>query len=397
MLINGQRALAYVVTVDDVTPIDGADNIELARVGGWNVIVRKQEYHPGDKAVFCEIDSLLPDVEWSQFLAPKHFKVKTYKLGKFGVVSQGLLLPMGILPDNCCKDVHSDVTDVLGIKYYIAEDNERKASKPDKDAKYKAMSARCKNLAKYRWYRWLMRHDWGKKTLFLFFGRSVDKPKRYPDWIQKTDEERWANLPQIFEDDSTYEVSEKIDGTSATYFIDKTKRKPEFGVCSRNVRLTYEPRDLYCDGRKTGTSAHWEMYYKYHIEDVLERIARTQCARRVVIQGEIYGPSIQGNPLKVNERNFAAFNLIIDGRRLTSTAARQILADRGVPFVPILDKYYVVPKDRDEFAKSADGMSAINPKCRREGLVYRKVDHRCPDGIFSFKNVSQEYLLKLKD
>ena len=67
MLINGERALAYTVIIDSITPIEGADNIELAHVGGWNVIIRKTEYKPGDMAIFCEIDSLLPEKEWSEF------------------------------------------------------------------------------------------------------------------------------------------------------------------------------------------------------------------------------------------------------------------------------------------------------------------------------------------
>ena len=54
---NGKRMLAYIVQVDDITSIEGADNIELARVGGWSLIVKKQEFNIGDMAVFFEIDS----------------------------------------------------------------------------------------------------------------------------------------------------------------------------------------------------------------------------------------------------------------------------------------------------------------------------------------------------
>lgn len=397
MLINGKRALAYIVEIDSISPIEGADNIELAHVGGWNVITRKHEYHPGDRAVFFEIDSLLPDVEWSQFLAAKHFKVKTYKLGKFNVVSQGLLLPTSILPDNCDKSLHADVTDVLGVRYYVAEDNERKANKPSDAAKYKAMAARCKKLAKYKWWRWFMKCEWGKRLMFTIFGKSVDKPKRWPDWITKTDEERWANMPWIFDDPHPYVVTEKIDGSSATYFLDLTRHKPEFGVCSRNVRQTYESVDAYRGGRELGTNIYWEMCYKYYIQDAIMRIAKRCDAKRVVVQGEIYGAAIQGNPYKMKERKFAAFNVIVDGKKLDTFRAKCLCDGNKIPFVPIIDDNYVIPKDAEEFRKSADGMSVINPHCRREGLVYRREDTYSSDGIISFKNVSTEYLLKLKD
>ena len=99
MINDGKRALAYIVIIDSITPIEGADNIELAHVGGWNVIVKKDEFKAEDLAVFFEIDSKLPETEWSEFLRPKHFKIKTMKLGKFGVISQGLLLPIGIMPE----------------------------------------------------------------------------------------------------------------------------------------------------------------------------------------------------------------------------------------------------------------------------------------------------------
>lgn len=190
MIVDGKRALAYIVKIDSISPIEGADNIELAHVGGWNVIVKKQEYQPGDVSIFFEIDSLLPETEWSEFLRPKHFKVKTYKLNKFGgVVSQGLLISVSILPEDASTEVNTDVTDILGVTYYVKEDNQRKAN-ANPDAKYQNMAARHKNLAKRKWFRYLMKRSWGRKLLFFFLGRKKDNPKGWPEWIKKTDEER---------------------------------------------------------------------------------------------------------------------------------------------------------------------------------------------------------------
>ena len=387
---NGERMLAYTVTVDSITPIEKADNIELAHVGGWNVIIRKHEFNVGDMAVFFEIDSLLPETEWSEFLRPKKFKVKTYKLGKFNVVSQGLLLPMSILPDNKEYALHEDVTNTLGVKYYVAEDNDRKA-KSNPNAKYNNMCARNAKLAKKKWWKWLMKRTWGRKLLFVFFGRKKDNPKNWPMWIKKTDEDRIENVMFMLEDKNPYIATEKIDGTSTTFFLDLTGRKPDFGVCSRNVRqMDADKKNFVSDMSGIG-NVYWEMAFKYNVEDALNDIAKKHNYKHVVLQGETYGESVQGNKYKLDERRFAAFNLIFDGERLGSVEAKKILAEYDIPFVPIIDDNYILPDadDFEEFKQSADGKSVINKKCLREGFVYRS-----QDGQRSFKNVSRKFLLK---
>lgn len=387
---NGERMLAYTVTIDSITPIEKADNIELAHVGGWNVIIRKNEFNVGDMAVFFEIDSLLPETEWSEFLRPKKFKVKTYKLGKFNVISQGLLLPMSILPDNKTYELHEDVTKLLGIKYYVAEDNARKA-KSNPNAKYNNMCARNSNLAKKKWWKWLMKRAWGRKLLFVFFGRKKDNPKNWPNWVKKTDEDRIENVMFMLEDKNPYVVTEKIDGTSTTFFLDLTGRKPDFGVCSRNVRqMDADQKNFVSDMSGIG-NVYWEMAFKYDVEDALKDIAKKHNHKHVVLQGETYGESVHGNKYKLDERRFAAFNLIFDGERLGSVEAKKILAGYDIPFVPIIDDNYILPDadDFEEFKQSADGKSVINKKCLREGFVYRS-----QDGQRSFKNVSRKFLLK---
>ena len=396
MLVNGERALAYIVNVDDVKPIEGADNIELACVGGWRVIVNKQQFNPGDEAIFFEIDSLVPEAEWSEFLRPRKFKVKSYKLNKFGVTSQGLLMPMSILPQNKRFKVGNDVTKVLGVKYYVAEDNERKAKGGNPNEKYNRMAAKHPKLAKKKWFRWLMRRMWGKRLLFVFLGRHIDERKyKFPTWIKVTDEERIENMPWILDVKEPFSVQEKIDGTSTTFFLDCTKRKHDFGVCSRHVRQMTPDQVSYHTDKDAGIgNVYWEMAFKYDIQNVLEKIAKKHNVKRVVLQGETYGESVQGNPLHIKGRDFAAFNLIFDGERLGSLDAKKILDEYDVPFVPVLDENFIMP-DKEDFESlklMADGKSVINSKYRREGFVYRSLD-----GKQSCKNVSREYLLKIKD
>ena len=390
MIVNGERALAYIVNVDSVTPIEGADNIELAHVGGWTLITNIGQFKEGDEAVLFEIDSLLPETEWSEFLRPKKFRIKTLKLNKFGVWSQGLLMPMDILPKGKSFKVGDDVTKVLGVKYYVAEDNERKAKNPDSNQKYNRMCARNPKLAQKPWFKWFMKRMWGRKLLFVFFGRKDDNPKKFPQWIKRTDEERIENCMFMLDDKSPYVVSEKIDGTSLTAFLDLTGRKPDFGVCSRNVRQI----DMYEENFHTGTAGtnvYWEAALRYDLKTVCEKIAKETGSKRVVIQGEVYGEGIQGNPLHIDHRDLAVFNLVLDCVRFGSIEARDILAKYGVPFVPILDESFTLPdkEDFEGFKLFADGKSVINKKCLREGIVCRS-----QDGQKSFKNVSRKWLMK---
>ena len=391
-----ERSLAHIEKIAWIKPIEGADNIELIGVLGWVLIAKKGEFKVNDFCVFFEIDSKLPEKDWSEFMRPKHFKVKTMKLGKFNVISQGLALPLSAFDSEGCifpalndglPVEGTDVTEILGVTYSVQEDNIRKSKNGDPNAKYNSMAARHKELFKKKPIRWLMRHTWGKKLLFLFFGRKGDKPKAFPDWIHKTDETRIENAPFYLESTNPWVKTEKIDGTSSTYaidFLNKKVKKGDFIVCSRNVRQRDEDQACY---HECG-NVYWEMADKYNIETALRDIANKHNANRVVLQGETYGEGLQGNPYKINERRFAAFNLIIDGNRLGSVEAKDILKEYGISFVPIIDTNYYLPKDMETFKLEADGKSLV-ADVSREGFVYRS-----QDGTQSFKNVSRQFLLK---
>ena len=121
--MNNQRALAHIERVTNIRPILGADNIEQCNVLGWNLITKKGEFHDGDKCVYIQIDSKCPEIPEFEFLRSKDFKVKTMKLGKFNCISQGLALPVTTFPKLALMPEGTDVTNDLGITYYVAEDN----------------------------------------------------------------------------------------------------------------------------------------------------------------------------------------------------------------------------------------------------------------------------------
>lgn len=384
---NKERALAHIEKIEWVKPIEGANNIELIGVLGWVCVAKKGEFQTGDLAVYIEIDSKCPENdERFEFLANKKYKVKTMKLGKFKVISQGLALPLSLFPELDGKNIGDDVSKYLKITYSSEEDVKRKSNSIDPNAKFKSMAAHHKNLAKKKWFRWLMKRECGKKLLFFFLGKKRDNPKEFPKWIVKTDETRIENAPFYLQNKNPWIKTEKLDGTSCTFAIDRQKKgkdKFEFIVCSRNVRQADKNQECYHD-----SNIYWELADKYGIESVLTKLAIENNYDRVVLQGEGVG-DVQGNPYKFKENRLYVFNLIIEGNRVGTKEMADFCDGNNLLHVPIISTEYYLPKTMEEMKLEADGYSEINPKVRREGYVYRS-----QDGQQSFKNVSREYLLK---
>ena len=88
------RKLASIQRIDDIQPIEGKDRIAMARIKGWNVIIQKSEFNVGDKCVFLEIDSVLPEKSWFEFMRQRKFRVRTLKFGN--AISQGLAFPLSV-------------------------------------------------------------------------------------------------------------------------------------------------------------------------------------------------------------------------------------------------------------------------------------------------------------
>lgn len=86
------RTLASIQRIFEIVPIEGADRIELAKVLGWQVVVKKGQFKPGDLCVYIEIDSIVPDKSCFEFMRDRKFHVKTIKLR--GTLSQGLIMPL---------------------------------------------------------------------------------------------------------------------------------------------------------------------------------------------------------------------------------------------------------------------------------------------------------------
>ena len=383
---DNQRELAYVVAIDEIRPIPNYDRVEHARVGGWWVIVRKDQFKVGDLAIYIEVDSRVPEKEPFMFLEKRNFKVKTLKMCK--VISQGLLMAFedfGWKEDK--YEIGTFLTKELEITYASDEDNKRKAASVDK---YKKMAQRRPNLFKKPWARWFMRREWGRRLMFFFFGKKKDKKGGWPAWVIKTDEERCQNMPWLFpgNPDEKWIATEKVDGTSTTTTLRGKGRKEEFYVCSRNVVFDTPEKGCYYD-----TNVYLEMAEKYKFYDVLKDLKEKNDLLFITMQGETYGEGIQKRTYGLKGHDFKAFNLIFgfksgEVHRFNPIEMTYILAKYNIPCVDIVDTQFIIPATRDELLTIAEGKSAIDGGMR-EGLVFRSYD-----GTKSFKAVSNPFLLK---
>ncbi len=347
------RKLASIRKVDDIRPIDGADAIECAVVGGWTVVVKKSEYKPGDLAVYCEIDSWIP-VEIAPFLVkgkePREFegvkgeRLKTIKLR--GQLSQGLLLPMSVLNVErdgvvyeTLADEGCDVSDVLNIK------------------------------------------KWEKAIPAQLAGQVRGN---FPTLIPKTDQERCQNLTKeigaAIETGLAFEITEKLEGSSCTMYLDV---EGEFHVCSRNMDLKLDENNSF-----------WRAAIKYNVEQKMHDAGLFG----VAIQGELIGPGIQGNIYKLSDIEFRVFDVysIAQGAYLSPPVRQVLIKQIDLLHVPtlaysakLLDTLGITTVEGLlAFAegKSLFGAAGLEPE--REGVVFKQVD-----GGMTFKAISNKYLL----
>lgn len=397
---KGQRELAYAVKVTNITSINGADRVELAHVNGWQVMVKKGEYKIGDLAVYFEIDSKLPETEPFEFMSKYKYRVKTQKFIKGSVLSQGLIMTPAELG---LKDVKEGdfLTDKLGVTYYEAEDNIRKADNK-KLAELKADKFMEKWAKEHKFlFRFAFIREWRRKKFLKKYFAKQKKTGDWPFWVTKTDEERVQNLPALFiNNHKQYWVTEKIDGTSTTFTMAQAPRKKRHAIiCSRNVVFNTPEKEKQNYYKDTDGNVYVEMFEKYDINKVLNYILDEHPDYEfITVQGETYGGTIQKRKYCEDHR-FAIFNYIYKKKgeapiRLNPERmygrVKTINLDLGTNLetVPVLGEMTLEGYDCDTLLKDAEGLSEIDG-LPREGLVFRDIE-----GKESFKAVSNSFLEK---
>lgn len=351
-----ERKMATVEVIDSLSPIEGADRIELAKVRGWNVVVQKGLYEVGDPVVYFEIDTMLPqdDKRFESFMTRG---VRTDSMGRTGHVvktirlkgqySQGLVMPLQEFSSDLSTTLTGqDVSNDVGV--------------------------------------W----KWEPPIPASLRGEIRGK---LPGWIRRTDAERIQNFEEYLPlNPDEYYCTEKLDGTSVSFSLNDD----DFHVCSRNLDL-----------KETEGNTYWEIAHKYRMYDVLIGIQKEweeagSKPNVVTIQGEIYGEGVNGNRLALKGRHFAAFHIDLIGDECTSWGDYDpygSLKSWGMfPVVPLLD--ITAPQSVSEALEVVDGIkSTIAPSRLAEGVVWRRIDGQdIIPGVRYIKAISNKYLLKEK-
>lgn len=333
------RKLASIQVVAKVEPIVNADSIERITVLGWELVAKKGDFKEGQMCVYCEIDSVLPELPEFEFLRKTKFRIRTIRLR--GQISQGIAFPMDklALPVRT-YEIGEDVTEILGVK---------------------------------KWEPIIPAH------------LQSEIKGAFPSFIPKTDETRVQVLEPVlkrFAGTMCY-ATEKIDGSSVTYYL----KDGEFGVCSRNLELK----------EKEGNS-QWKFARENKIEEKLRELGRN-----LALQGEVFGAGIQGNPYKIKDVQVRFFNVfdIDEYAYLKWGSAVTLLDQLGLPLVPTKFDVLELPDNAKDCVDLAIFKSAINPEVWAEGIVIRpheeivdlEMARNFGNGRLSFKAVNPEFLI----
>lgn len=373
-----ERKLATVQVIEDILPIEGRDRIVLARVLGWYVIVQKDLYQIGDYVVFFEVDSMLPVDDKRHADLIKYTKgtgrIKTIKMA--GVISQGYCMPYSKLAlseihiaGNPCKlgylPVDTDLTDVLNVKKYETDlDN---VPSPN--------------------------------------NKSGGNLRNFPSFVRKTDETRVQKLAAMIralQGEEVY-ITEKLDGSSMTLVWTKDRK---FMVCSRNkelrLRTSLKPWYRYIlkwffkPEKNPEGNPHKSPFWQFVVEQGLDSkyvmdMMLHYYPKGVAVQGELIGPSRNGNKHKLQHHEFHIFSVFdIETQKYRGYHEVRLISERlNLPMVPVLNINVPLNESIDELVAMAAGKSRVGDLKHREGIVIRTMD-----GQHSMKAINPNFLLK---
>ena len=426
------KPLAYIVKIKDIREIPGADRIELATVMDYTVVVKKGEYKPGDLGLYIEVDSLLPDgltdelrakytdikegremadatkeeietalktiqesskYPYFEFLRDRKFKIKSMKLGKFGVISQGILFKPGELGITDAK-VGKDYTLQFGITE-IVQDEEEAGLTGKKDNWF------VRKLMRYSWYRnWRKRHNVSETWDPTNPGKSDEEnvQKVYTEMFKRYRDKKWVKTEKL-EGQNITVFSEKVKPSLFDRIFHRNAESKRIGVCSRTRELN-----------KNGNGkAFWDTVLRLKLDEKIKNIPGEWFCR-----GEHVGPGIQNNIYRLPRTDIVFFDfyrkvyfeddinkkISFKWEKLNFEDSVRFAEQWGLKFVPVLDDDYELPEGRvndkgvfvsgaDVMLQESDGNTVFgnNLNHKREGFVLRLRD----DYNVSFKVKNPNY------
>ena len=343
--MENNNSVCFVSEITEMKGIVGADNIELAVVGGWNCIVKKGVHFLGERVVCATTDAVIPQ-RLSDELGVTNYlrnggRVRTVKLR--GVYSECLIIPRYTLPDPGKYSLGDDVMDVLGI----------------------------------------FKYEPPVKMVQLANGRKI-RYQDNPNFHVYYKFPNLKNVPNMFTQEDVVEITRKIHGTNARYGIvkktklslfDKVKKffrladkwiDYEFVVGSHNVEKGSDSNGFY------DTNVWYDIEKKYDIKAKLwDYVKRNpEIGDGITLYGEIYGAGIQkGYDYGLKEIEFVGFDIKKNGEYLDSFASISIIANiLELPYVEILHYGNWSQEVQDKFTVNN---FIPNTKVPEEGIVIK--------------------------
>ena len=328
--------LASIETITDLTDHPNADRLSIAKVLGWQSITKRGEFKAGDKIVFVVIDTILPNAPWSEFLADKShpekpIRLRTVKLR--GEYSQGLVLPLSVLPENV-QGWHegADVGGALGVKKFEKE-----------------IPAQLSGIAL------------GGFPTYICAQTDEDNGLSNPELVSEVLSNKWIT------------VTQKLDGSSCTIIIENAKIR---SVCSRRLEL-----------KETEENSFWKAARKLDL---------SICGHgRYIIQGELMGPGIQGNQLKLIEPELYVFQIRYNDEFYPYLdmvyACRNIFRCKYVPHVENFNtEDEVITNEKLQNIADAQALPNGEPA---EGIVVRTLEYKSAGNgrPLSFKIINRNF------
>lgn len=348
-----------------------ADALELARVGDYLSVVRKDQFKTGDLAVYIPEQAVLP--EWlitrlgleGRLAGKQKNRVKAVKLR--GVLSQGLTYPVQ----------YSEEVE----RHYVELDPEMIGGNP---LRYVAEGDDVtEDLGLVKWEPEIPAHMNGE-----VFNAS--------DFTLKYDIENIKKYPNVFDEHELVVVTEKLHGTWACFGFHPDAPHPivtSKGMSAKGLAFKFNEQNennLY-------VRMFREMEDK--LMKLLERVEERELTRPVYILGEIYGKGIQDLSYGEMKPQFRAFDVYIgepgSGVYVSAFSLKGWLGEMGIETVPVL---HVGPFDRELIDELTNGSETVSGSefNIREGVVIKSfMEGVHPEiGRKVLKSVSEAYLLR---
>jgi len=351
--------------IEKVLPHGNADRLELAHIGGWQVVVQKGKHTRGDTVVYFPPDSLIPTDLADHLGVTEYLSIRVYPEGTYGrvkavrlrgEVSHGFVANMSYFEDrqDFPKLLGANVAELLGVKKWEPEVKAQKGQSNNK-----GMAPEVAVFPKY------------------------------------TDIQNLRHYPTLFDPDDIVVITEKIHGTNSRVSICLNPyyrwwnplswgKKFVHMVGSHNVR------------RKLAYAGIYAIPLTREVKKMLQYLREKRKADSVVVYSEVYGGNIQDLRYGEDTPAYRVFDIKIDGTYLNWSTVAAVCTQWNVPTVPLVYEGKYVSIDKIRLYANGDTLLMDSNPHIREGIVVKTgVESTDPRlGRKILKYVSDDYLTR---